>query len=282
MAEPVHPYGEYGIALRALGTGRNTLGILLFICVITQVIGFLLVRFSTEPYTGSNPVVATTPSAAHRPASQPAVTTVSGVSVVDENPAQNQWTGGQTVENYGVARWLTDAQGRKLNLRSEWATTYYLAAPVTQQIGVITAALQVILIFLTWILILAARAPGSAHMTRGLIASVILLFIVLPWQSLLPGFPIPGVLYSANELINTLIVVFLPPPGQGINFDQRLLIVIRYVLWPVIAMVVMLMIAERFRAGIRQAIGHPLQSIIDGERRQTAAQSQTRKQGIGI
>ena len=281
MADPVNPYGEYGVALRALGTGRNVLGTILFICVLVQVVCFLLVRFSTQPYAGSNPVEAPKTSKAHvlpHPASQPAVTTVSGVSVVQENPAQNQWTGDQTVENYGAQRWLTDTEGRELNLRSTWATTYYLVIPSMQQIGVIAVVLQVILIFLTWIMILAARSPGAAHMTRSLISSVLLLFFVLPWQNILPGFPIPGVLYSANELINTLTVVFLPPPGQGINFDQRLLIVVRYVVWPVVALVVMLMTAERFRAGIRQAIGHPLQSIIQ----QNAARPQMQKQGVGV
>jgi hypothetical protein len=277
MVDPVNPYGEYGVALRALSTGRNALGVLLFICVLVQVFGFLLARFTTQPYAGNNPVVAVNPAAetvSPVPAKEPAVTTVSGVSVVQENPVQNQWGGGQTLENYGATRWLTDSQGRKLNLRSQWAATYYLAAPATQQTGMIAAMLQVILIFLTWILILAARAPGAAHMTRSLISSVLLLFFVMPWQNLLPGFPIPGVLYSSNELINTLTVVFLPPPGLGINFDQRLLIVVRYVVWPVIALVVMLMTAERFRAGIRLAIGHPLQSMMTGGSQPHAAKPQ--------
>ena len=134
--------------------------------------------------------------------------------------------------------------------------------PVTQLLGLLAAASQAILIFLTLIMVLVAQAPGVAHLTRSLNWAVILLFMVLPWQYFFHGFPIPGVLYSWHELLHTMGLVYLLPPGQGIPFIQRLLIVARYVGWPMLAMVVMLVTAERFRAGTRLAIGHPLQSMM--------------------
>ncbi len=265
MAAPVHPYSDYGIALQTLRFARNWLGILLFTCVLLQVVGFLLMRFTSQPFVASRPVI-------HRPVTrlvrkQPfSATTVSG-----QSRATAGGTGVRSLDDLNTAsarqfrinRWTVRTKaGRELNLRSQWETTYYLAVPVTQLLGLLAAASQAILIFLTLIMILVAQAPGVAHLTRSLNWAVILLFMVLPWQYFFHGFPIPGVLYSWHELLHTMGLVYLLPPGQGIPFIPRLLIVARYVGWPSLAMVVMLVTAERFRAGTRLAIGHPLQSMM--------------------
>ncbi len=265
MAAPVHPYSDYGIALQTLRSARNWLGILLFICVLLQVVGFLLMRFTRQPFVASRPVIRA--PLTHRVRPQPfSATTVSG-----QSRATAGGTGVNSLDDlntasarqFRISRWTVQTKaGRELNLRSQWETTYYLTVPVTQLLGLLAAASQAILIFLTLIMILVAQAPGVAHLTRSLNWAVILLFMVLPWQYFFHGFPIPGVLYSWHELLHTMGLVYLLPPGRGIPFVPRLLIVARYVGWPMLAMVVMLVTAERFRAGTRLAIGHPLQSMM--------------------
>ncbi len=269
MSAPVHPYGDYGVALRTLRAGRNFLGYVLFFSVMVQVVGFLLMRFTTQPYRAGQPVVwirhvdrqaaKITSGADYRPILRAGVPTN-----LDALPAT--LPEGQSIENYQSGRLLMgEKAGRRLNLRRQWRESYYLLAPITQLLGLLASGSQAIIIFVTLLVILVAQAPGVANMTRSLIWSVILLFMVFPWQYVLPGFPIPGVLYGWHELHNTLALAFLPPPGHGISFDQRILIVGRYVLWPMLALVVMLVTAERFRAGVRLAIGHPLQSMMLGE-----------------
>ncbi len=275
MSAPVHPYGDYGVALTTLRSGRNFLGYVLFFSVMLQVVGFLLMRFTTQPYRGGNPVTMV------KHFEQPAARATSGA---DDNPVMHRGIPvnldvppaaspvGQAIENYQSDRLLMgENAGRRLNLRRQWRESYYLIAPVTQLLGLLASGSQAIIIFITLLVILVAQAPGVAHITRSLIWSVILLFMVFPWQYVLPGFPIPGVLYGWHELHNTLALAFLPPPGHGISFDQRILIVGRYVLWPVLALVVMLVTAERFRAGVRLAIGHPLQSMMLGDNRGPSA-----------
>ena len=274
MSAPVHPYGDYGVALRTLRSGRNFLGYVLFFSVMLQVVGFILMRFTTQPYRAGKPVVTIKHVSDHRAAVLRDAPGKPGAQAgLPENldvfpPAAAE---GQSIENYQSDRLVMgEKAGRRLNLRRQWRESYYLIAPITQLLGLLASGSQAIIIFITLLVILVAQAPGVANMTRSLIWSVILLFMVFPWQYVLPGFPIPGVLYGWHELHNTLALAFLPPPGHGISYDQRILIVGRYVLWPVLALVVMLVTAERFRAGVRLAIGHPLQSMMLGENRATA------------
>ncbi len=286
MSAPVHPYGDYGVALRTLRSGRNFLGYVLFFSVMLQVVGFILMRFTTQPYRAGNPVIVVHhASSNHRAAlfqwhRQPVMRAGLPESLESFPTAQ---AGGQSIENYQSDRMvLGEKAGRRLNLRRQWRESYYLIAPIAQLLGLLASGSQAIIIFVTLLVILVAQAPGVANMTRSLIWSVILLFMVFPWQYVLPGFPIPGVLYGWHELHSTLALAFLPPPGHGISFDQRILIVGRYVLWPVLALVVMLVTAERFRAGVRLAIGHPLQSMMLADNRGTAGSPPRSPAGPGV
>ena len=266
MASPLHPYGDYGTALQNLRGARNTLGYILFFCVLIQIIGFFLMRFTTQPYIGGQVVSGRISPAVQSKSSQtgriqPGV----AVELPESDGFDRVPQGAGSVENFSGGQWYKQATvGRKLNLREEWVGTYYMLAPVTQLLGLLAAASQAIIIFICLLVVLVAQAPGVSHLSRSLIWSVILIFLVLPWQYVLPQFPIPGILYGWRELHATLTISFLPPPGHGISFARRAIIVARYVLWPVVGLVVMLVTAERFRAGTRLAIGHPLQSMMLG------------------
>ncbi len=285
MSAPVHPYGDYGVALRTLRSGRNFLGYVLFFSVMLQVVGFILMRFTTQPYRAGTPVIVVHHSPRHRSAwsnSNQRPVLRAGLPESLQGFAASG-TEGQSIENYQSDRMvLGEKAGRRLNLRRQWRESYYLIAPITQLLGLLASGSQAIIIFVTLLVILVAQAPGVANMTRSFIWSVILLFMVFPWQYVLPGFPIPGVLYGWHELHSTLALAFLPPPGHGISFDQRILIVGRYVLWPVLALVVMLVTAERFRAGVRLAIGHPLQSMMLGDNRGTPGSAPRSHAGPGV
>ncbi len=277
MTAPVHPYSDFGVALRTLRSGRNWLGLLLFVCVLAQIIGFLLIRFTNQAYGNGNPVaresvVVTPMGPAHHPLFS-VRTVTGGVQASTPNQAQPGVSAADTGFSDAASagrQTMQSRQGRELNLRPQWATTYYIAVPVTQLLGLLAAASQAIIIFITLLVILIAQAPGVAHLTRSLNWAVILLFMVLPWQYFFPGFPVPGVLYGWQELLRTLAVVFLLPPGHGLPYLQRAIIVVRYVLWPAIGLLVMLVTAERFRAGVRLAVGHPIQSLMLGQNKTTA------------
>jgi hypothetical protein len=150
-------------------------------------------------------------------------------------------------------------QSRRLNVRNQWDATYTMIVPVTQLASMIAVSSQAIVLFITLLVVLVAQAPGVAQLTRSLIWSILLVFMFLPWQYFAKDFPIPGVIYSYNELLR-LIAPHLT--GDIVPRFQTVLLYGRFVVWPLIGLLVLLITAERYRAGIMIAIGHPLQSIL--------------------
>ncbi len=98
-----------------------------------------------------------------------------------------------------------------------------------------------------------------AQLTRSLIWSILLVFMFLPWQYFARDFPIPGVIYSYNELLRLIEPHVM---GEVVPRFQVFLLYGRFIVWPLIGLFALLITAERFRAGIMIAIGHPLQSIL--------------------
>ena len=248
MAAPVHPYSDYGVALRTLKTARSGLSILLFICVVVQFIGFALLYWTQQPYDAMYPKLTTVPQAI-------------GLDKVANriNEAASQ---------PGVAALQTDwsprtPDGYRLNVRKQWDLTYLITVPLTQILGLIAVCSMTLLIFITLQVALVAQAPGIAHMTRSLIWMVLLLFMVFPWQIFFSrDFHIPGLLYGYRELLEMVGPFVARNNAAPLYRLQGFMVIARFIFWPVIGMIVMLISAERFRAGIMLAIGHPLQSIM--------------------
>jgi len=110
---------------------------------------------------------------------------------------------------------------------------------------------------------LVAQAPGVAHLTRSLIWMVLLLFMVFPWQIFFQrDFHIPGLLYGYRELLDMIGPFVASNNTEHLYRMQKLLVIARFIFWPIIGLIVMAISAERFRAGIMLAIGHPLQSMM--------------------
>ena len=231
MPSPVHPYSDYGVALRTLRSSRGWLGFLLLACVIFQFIGFALMCWTQQPYKGSRP----------EKMSVGPVATAAAVTV-EEDPF-----------------YPGSVQSRQLNVRNQWDTTYTMAVPVTQLCALIAVASQSIVVFITLLVVLVAQAPGVAQITRSLIWSILLLFMFLPWQYFARDFPIPGVIYSYKELLR---LIEPHVTGEHVARYQTFLLYGRFVAWPIVGLFVLLITSERFRAGIMIAIGHPLQSIL--------------------
>ncbi|HUO10595.1 MAG TPA: hypothetical protein VM008_19995 [Phycisphaerae bacterium] len=231
MPSPVHPYSDYGVALRTLRSARGWLGFLLLACVIMQFVGFALMCWTQQPYKNMRPEkVGSTPAA------------TSPVVAVEEDPF-----------------YPGSVQSRQLNVRNQWDTIYTMAVPVTQLAALIAVASQSIVVFITLLVVLVAQAPGVAQITKGLIWSILLLFMFLPWQYFARDFPIPGVIYSYKELLR---LIEPHVTGEHVARFQIFLLYGRFVAWPLIGLFVLLITSERFRAGIMIAIGHPLQSIL--------------------
>lgn len=254
MASPVHPYSDYGVALRTLKSARGWLALLLFLCVVCQWVGFGLMYGTGQPYKFQKP----------------------GYTVIQEEPTRFQvagrewrkwWHGEATTQDATQPGGRTSdtvffegtPQSRRLNIHEQWDATYTMTVPMTQVLGLMAACSQTIIVFLTLLVILVAQAPGVAQVTRSLIWTTLLLFMVLPWQYFARSYPVPGILYGYDEMLRMIARRVV---GEKLAGYEILLIYARFIIWPAMAMLVLLITSERFRAGIMLAIGHPLQSMM--------------------
>lgn len=246
MPAPVHPYSDYGIALRTLRGARSWLAFLLFAAILTQLIGFGLVYYTQQPYEGMKP---------------------QSKEPLKFDVARRLWLQGSSTQPSAGSTEIPDEvfftgtpASQRLNVRPQWDFTYTVVVPLTQILGLLAVSSQSIVVFISLLLILVAGAPGVANTTRSLIWSVLLLFMVMPWQYFAKDFPIPGVLYGYTEMLNYIAPLVVPDKSPA--RWQSLLVIARFIIWPMITLLVLLITSERFRAGMMLAIGHPLQSLM--------------------
>ncbi len=240
MPSPVHPYSDYGVSLRTLRTARSWLNVLLFVAIILQFIGFGFMYWTTQPYESMKAEYRSVePTRYDR--------LYNGLS--DESSAT------RPVRNF----FPITRQQSELNVRRQWDMTYTMLVPLTQIMGLIAVFSQAIIAFITLMVVLTAQAPGVAQLTRALIWAVLILFMIFPWQYFASEFPIPGVIYGYHELLR--IIAPHVTENSGAPFE-RLLVILRFVVWPAIGLFALLVASERYRAGMMLAIGHPLQSML--------------------
>ena len=79
-----------------------------------------------------------------------------------------------------------------------------------------------------------------------------------------PGdFPIPGVIYSYTEMLQHIGPHMV---GDRVYPFDLWMIYGRFIVWPILGILALVVTGERFRAGIMIAIGHPLQSMLQPRR----------------
>lgn len=251
MPSPVHPYSDYGVALRTLKSARSWLAFMLIVCVLTQFIGFALIWWTPQPFVGMRPPWSPQPKSAQVDDMREWMrthqsTTAPGAASKPAPPPDSFFP-------------VTD-ESRHLGIRKEWDNVYTLAVPVTQLAGLIAISSQCIIVFVTLLVLLVAQAPGVAQITRSFIWSVLVLFMFFPWQYLARDFPIPGVIYSYLEMLRRF-QDFVDHTGDKLYPFYAGMIYGRFIVWPLLGLLALLVTAERFRAGVTIAIGHPLQSM---------------------
>jgi hypothetical protein len=131
--------------------------------------------------------------------------------------------------------------------------------------GMILPAILVFTLLITLQVQLVGRLLGTARMTAALLWSVVLFFLLFPWQSFLNspaisadpavnaiGLKIPGVLYTWAEFSNGK---FGATFKVGTDTSADILHWGRFVAGPVIAVIILTWIQFRSDAGFRQSLG---------------------------
>jgi hypothetical protein len=227
---PIAIAADYADAMMAARRAKNWLFLLLLLTLLGQVAIFLVLRFHPN-LMGT--LAGATESAA--PATQPV--------------------------SLSVPRLL------------EWLVS------LTSFLGIVFALVLAVVQLLIVMIMLVGRLIGVSRVTSAFIWSLILIALLFPWQSMLTSpitpslgvqaspnteFKLPGVLYTWGEVTH---------PTLGATFDtsqmrttQMVLRWARFVVWPAVALILLLVIQGKSSRGLRMALGEVEFDVAEGAR----------------
>jgi len=149
---------------------------------------------------------------------------------------------------------VTSIQGKTLTTSAFW---YFTA--VVDFLGIVFIVVLAAVLLLIVKIMLVGRLIGVAQVTSAFCWCVFLALLLFPWQAFLQNsdftgdFKIPGVLYTWGELTH-------PTKGAkfvtaGADIWVTVLWWARFVGWPVVALIVLLMVQAKSSRGLRAALG---------------------------
>jgi hypothetical protein len=122
-------------------------------------------------------------------------------------------------------------------------------------LGLAFSIMLSMVVYLIVNIMLVGRLIGVARVTSAFVWSLLLLVLLFPWQAFLsdasfsnPSFKIPGVLYTWSELLANARF-------KGEVSAEAVLKWFRFVVFPVAAIVILLMIQVKSNRGLKQALG---------------------------
>jgi hypothetical protein len=208
---------DYADALMSARRGKNVLLLILLLIVIGQLTLFFLIRYDVLKIDTSSVTLSAGTASATVSATTPPPTT------------------------QPVAMTLLQ----------------YLVG-ISGYVGITGAILLSLVLLLLTGIMLVGRLIGVGRMTSAFLLSLVLIVLLFPWQALLnnanldaPEFKVPGVLYTWTEITN---------PRAGAHFDvsdtmRAIVKWARYVIMPVVALILLLMTQVKSNRGLRQALG---------------------------
>jgi hypothetical protein len=217
----------------ALLTSRRFKNVLVLILVL-MLVAMLAIFFVAE-YT--NVIVQ------HAPAASATVD-------VQVQPATVPVTGPEVVPALTAVEAAAPAPGEPL-----WRLALQYLVGIINFLGIVLSIVLSFVLLLIVMIMLVGRLIGVARLTSALIWSLIIVLLLFPWQAFLHNaafeatFKIPGVLYTWSELVRDAGF------HEGDSVPQLILKWARYVGFPVLALILLLVVQVKSNRGLRQALG---------------------------
>jgi len=141
---------------------------------------------------------------------------------------------------------------------TDWRDMLKYVIGASNFLGVIFPVLLGFVLLLIVKIMLVGRLIGVARTTSAYIWCLLLIALLFPWQAFLSNvtftstdFKIPGVLYTWEELTNATVGARF---SSGVT-PESILKWARYVGWPLVAVILLLIIQVKSNRGLRQAFG---------------------------
>jgi hypothetical protein len=141
-------------------------------------------------------------------------------------------------------------------------TLMYLIALI-DFLGVVLVLLLSVVLLLVINIMLVGRLIGLARVTSAWIGCILLALLLFPWQSFLQDpnfkadFKLPGVLYTWTELTHPTLGAKFDMGGDAgsLAAEQKILRWARFVGFPVLSVILLLVIQAKSSRGLRAALG---------------------------
>ena len=149
--------------------------------------------------------------------------------------------------------------------RDTWTMMHYVVG-LTAFLGVALSVVLSFVIMLILNIMLVGRLVGAGRLTSAYIWSIVAVFFFFPWQAFLnhvgltpdeATFKIPGVLYTWYEVVDPEVGAKFPTDRT----EVALLKWFRYVVAPVVAVLLLLVIQIKSNRGLKQALGEADPSV---------------------
>lgn len=232
----------YHDALSTARFWRNLCFLILLLVLAGQLALFFVARYTQDiiPVQGSQ-------------AENGQVELPSGVERTESTELETRPAGGVETEEeteLEVTRSRVEAQ--------DVADWLYMILYASLWAGLVFSILLSLTLVFTTLVMLNGRTVGVSRVASAFFWSLILLLLLIPWQAILNHptlaggpFHLPGVLYTWPEL-NANAKAFQDAAWLGW---------LRFVLWPVVALLVLLIVQSKGRRGVKEALGEDLPDV---------------------
>ena len=217
---------EFADAMKSVRAARIIFWLILAAAIGSQVGGFLLIEFGG--------VLGTDEVALARPEKQPP-----------------EAAGKKKPPAVAAKKAPASAPGAKkpaapAGTAEKWKRTLSWLFPTAEFAGLVAAMLLALTILFAVALSLLGRLGGTGGLVSAFFWSLVLLAIMIPWQQALPESPVAcGALYEMDELLAARAEAAEAWDARGLYF-------VRFLAYPVLAMLVWLVVQLRFARGCAQ------------------------------
>jgi hypothetical protein len=155
--------------------------------------------------------------------------------------------------HYGVVKPYAESQSAAPVDATGVALLRYLVG-LTDFAGIVLAAILSLDLLLITLIMVVGRLIGVGRLSSALIWSVVLGVLIFPWQAFLnwqwlsSGFRLPGILFTWYELLEPRLV-------QPQETFSAVLLWGRFVIWPLVGIIILLVVQARGTRGMRMALG---------------------------
>jgi hypothetical protein len=134
-----------------------------------------------------------------------------------------------------------------------WIAKLEYLVNITAYLGIVLTIVLAVVLLLIVKIMLVGRLIGVARLTSAFIWTVVLGALLFPWQAFWPddvtfNFKVPGALYTWDELVRRV-------KTRTEMADSTVLFWARFVAFPALALLILLVVQVKSRRGLQQALG---------------------------